>query len=84
MTLTTKIMKAIEGTAYIAGPGITAVSLLADYHTARAVKAALRRKTDLTRLSGVREALNKYRVTAWLNPAGRIELRRDRQAVLTI
>lgn len=66
-TLTTRIMLAIEGSAYVPAP-------LMDYHSAQAVKAAMRRKDPLQRLSGVREALNQYRVSAWLRSDGRIEL----------
>ena len=69
-TLVNRIMLAIKGSAYVPTP-------LMDYHRAQAVKAALRRKDPLQRLSGVREALNQYRVSAWLRSDDRIELVRD-------
>lgn len=78
--LTDKILKVIDGTAYMAsGEGLGA------YHAANRVKAALRRKDPNDRLSGVREALNAYRVTAWISRDGdRISLRRDGVDVLTL
>lgn len=74
--LTTTIMQTIAGTAYLGDDG------LRDYHRAQAVKAALRRKIPSERLSGVREALNQYRVTAWLNANGKIDLRYDGTTIL--
>jgi hypothetical protein len=70
-------MTAINATAYVdkgASQG------LADYHAAQAVKAALRRRTPIERLSGVREALRHYRVSSWLVD-DKIELRLDAKAI---
>lgn len=58
MTLNDKLLSVLRGQAYIPTP-------LLDYNAAQAVKAALRRKCPNARLSGVREALRQYRVTAW-------------------
>jgi PIN domain nuclease of toxin-antitoxin system len=66
--LVKQIMTAIEGAAYVEP------APLQDYHTANAVKAALRRKDPFNRLSGVREALRHYRVSSWLCDDGRIRL----------
>lgn len=77
---TSAIVEAIRGAAYIEAP-------LQDYHAARSVMNALRRKTPENQLSGVREALNKYRVSAWLEwfgDAQRVVLRRDGRTVLTL
>jgi hypothetical protein len=74
------VVEAIKGTAYIEAP-------LQDYHAARAVMNAMRRSGDERKLSGVREALNKYRVSAWLEDFGnerRVVLRRDSRTVLTL
>lgn len=64
---TSLIIDAIRGHAYFDKP-------LQDYHTAKAIMNALRRKDAQKRLSGVREALNKYRVASWLNDDGTIRL----------
>ena len=77
-TLTKQIMAVLEGSAYLGPDG------LRDYHRANAVKAALRRKDPHSRLSGVREALNQYRVSAWLTESNEIVLRKDGQNCLCL
>lgn len=69
MSKTETILNVLRGQAYIETP-------LQDYHAAKAVLAAMRRKNANERLIGVREALNKYRVTAW-NHDGGIVLRKN-------
>jgi hypothetical protein len=82
MTLVARIKAALEGSSYI---DEGARNGLRDYHRANAVKAALRRRAPLDRLSGVREALNAYRVSAWLNDDGTtIRLTKNGQTVLTL
>lgn len=71
------VVDVIKGQAYFDAP-------LQDYHAAKAVVGAMRRKDPNARLSGVREALNKYRVSAWFNDAGAIVLRRNGQDALTL
>lgn len=78
MNMTQTIMAAIKGTAYMGDDG------LRDYHKAQAVKAALRRKNPRHRLSGVREALNQYRVSAWLTDNEQIRLVRDGKDVVVL
>ena len=69
----------------IAGSGHLPTSPLDDYHAARKVMAALRRRHPSSRLSGVREALNRYRVSSWLaDDNRRIELKLAGEIVLTI
>lgn len=75
---TESIMAVIKGSAYLAADG------LQDYHAAQAVKAALRRKDPTYRLSGVREALRQYRVSAWLQDDGKIVLRLSGKDLLTL
>lgn len=75
MNLNNRIVTAIRGARYLESASH------GDYWPAQAVKSALRRKDPFQRLSGVREALNQYRVTAWLTDAGKIELRRDGKPV---
>ena len=81
MNLTKTIMSAIEGAAYVPRG---AAQGLADYHKAQAVKAALRRRNPIERLCGVREALNQYRVSAWLTPESRIRLVLDGRVVAVL
>lgn len=70
-----RLVAVLKGASYLPTNG------LADYHAAKAVKAALRRKEHNARLMGVREALRQYRVTSWLDDDGTIEFRRDGQTV---
>lgn len=77
MSKTKAVVDAIRGQAYFDAP-------LQDYHAAKAVLAAMRRRDPSSRLSGVREALNKYRVSAWLDDNGGIVLRRDGRPVLSL
>lgn len=77
MTLTRKIMNAIEGTSYMGTTG------LGDYHAAQAVKSALRCKASVKKLTKIREALRQYRVCVWLRPEGHIEICRDGCAVIS-
>lgn len=77
MTLTRKIMNAIEGTAYVSSTG------LGDYHAAQAVKHALRCKGAAKKLTKIREALRQYRVCVWLRPEGQIEICRDGRVAIS-
>lgn len=74
--LTQTIKTAIEGAAYVSAQPTSSQGLM-DYHRAQAVKAALRRRDPRDKLSGVREALNCYRVSAWLTDEMKIRLVRD-------
>ncbi|QIG70150.1 hypothetical protein EVB87_050 [Rhizobium phage RHph_N28_1] len=78
MSKTKAIMAAIKDNAYLAA------APLQDYHAAQAVKAAMRRKEPTYRLSGVREALRQYRVSAWLQDDGKIVLRLNGVDLLTL
>lgn len=77
-SLNYRIQSVLEGQGYLSTDG------LADYHATQRVKSALRRREPDHRLSGVREALKRYRVTAWLTSAGKIELRKDGKTVLEL
>ena len=78
MTLNQRIMDVIKGQGYLPD------SDLRDYHKAQAIKAALRRHDPLEKLSGVREALAQYRVSAWLEPDGKIRLVIQGETVATL
>jgi hypothetical protein len=73
-----QIKDVLNGAAYLGSNG------LADYCAAQNVMKAMRRRDPLNRLSGVREALNQYRVSAWLCDDGRIRLGKQGVDVLLL
>lgn len=80
-SLTEAVMSVLRGRAYL-----PETDGLSDYWAAQGVKSALLRRDAERRLSGVREALARYRVTAWLGgdgPRG-IVLRADGADVLSL
>jgi hypothetical protein len=76
--LNQKLMTLLDGESYLQEDG------LARYHAAQRVKAALRKRRPNERLIAVREALNRYRVSAWLTADGQIEFRKGGTAALTL
>lgn len=74
---TETLTQLLRGKAYIGDNG------LQDYHAAKAVLAAMRRRDPVNRLSGVREALRQYRVSAWLE-SGNIVLRHEGKDIMVI
>jgi hypothetical protein len=69
-----KICAAIAGTAHCGG---------SDYFAAKSARDALRCKSPIDKLNGVRRALKGHAVTVWL-VSDAIEIRRDAKPVLSL
>ena len=79
MSLTKQVLTAIRGAAYIPETSMR------DYHRACAIVNARRCKDANDKLMKIREALNQYRVSAWLCDNGRdVRLVRDGRDILVI